>query len=355
MPYNTIREFERQIAVWAGAKYGVAVESGSAALFLCCLYRKVGYTVIPARTYPSVPCAIINAGGYVGFEQRPWAGVYELSPYRIIDGALRFRQGMYEGGLHCLSFHIKKNLPIGRGGMILTDDLEAIRWLKRARFDGRDEVPLPSDDLSMLGFNFYMSPDQAARGLELFNLIKDREIPDLDSTQQGYPDLSQLPVYQSVGLIKLRRASMADARQLLAWKNEADTRANSIVSQDEIKMDDHLVWLEKTLADERVEFFIIQWNGNDAGDLRINCDEDDREVSIRLDKKYRGCGLATRAISMVRGPNLIAKIVATNVASMRSFIANGFRPWKLIKEPVPHYIFRKHDDIVRRLRAQESQ
>lgn len=195
MPYEVVRKFEKTIAEFAGAKYGVAVESGSAGLFLSCLYSQVQEVTIPKRTYPSVPCSIINAGGWCVFSDEAWQGVYELKPYRIIDGALRFMAGMYEGGLHVVSFHAGKHLPIGRGGMILTDDYEAVEWLKRARFDGRAEKPLNEDDFTMLGWNMYMTPEQAARGLQLFGLLKNRTPEDLPACKQNYPDLSRYPIY----------------------------------------------------------------------------------------------------------------------------------------------------------------
>ena len=138
-PYQVVDKFEKQIAKFAGSKYAVAVESGTAAIFLSLIYRGITpsvYAWIPKLTYPSVPCSIIQAGGVVRFDDRKWKGVYEIKPYGVIDGALRFRKGMYKGGLHCLSFHMKKLLPIGRGGMILTDDKKAYEALKRLRFDG---------------------------------------------------------------------------------------------------------------------------------------------------------------------------------------------------------------------------
>jgi dTDP-4-amino-4,6-dideoxygalactose transaminase len=185
------------IAEWSGAKYGVAVESGTAALFLSCVYSKVDRVYIPRYTYPSVPCSIIHAGGRVCFDDREWSGAYELIPYPIWDGALRFKPGMYEGGLHCLSFHMKKHLPIGRGGMILTDDKDAYEWLKRARFDGRREVPLQDDNFDMLGWNMYMEPAHAARGIQLFSTIDQKGLEDLDNKKQGYPCLSNYAIYKT--------------------------------------------------------------------------------------------------------------------------------------------------------------
>ena len=40
-----------------------------------------------------------------------------------------------------------------------------------------------------------MTPEQAARGLELFDAIKDGANADLLVADQGYPDLSLYPVY----------------------------------------------------------------------------------------------------------------------------------------------------------------
>lgn len=196
--YQVVRDFEETIAEWGGSKYAVAVESCTAAIFLSLLYRNIkGKTIaIPKFTYPSVPCSIINAGGKVEFVDKEWSGMYQLGDTGIWDSALRFRKGMYGAGLHCLSFHSKKLLPIGRGGMILTDDINAYKWLKKARFDGRDEVPLADDPLEIVGWNMYMMPEQAARGLQLFDLLKNEDIHDMDSTKQHYPDLSLVKAYR---------------------------------------------------------------------------------------------------------------------------------------------------------------
>lgn len=198
-PYLVVTDFEETIAAYAGSKYAVAVESCTAALFLSLMYVNVKdkEVFIPKHTYPSVPCQIIHAGGKVKFTDEEWEGIYQLGDTNVWDGAIRFKRGMYQGGFHCLSFHIKKHLPIGRGGMILTDDLAARDWFRKARFDGRNPVPLLQDNFTMLGWNCYMQPDQAAKGLQLFQMIEHKNLPDLDVKEQGYPDLSKFPIYQS--------------------------------------------------------------------------------------------------------------------------------------------------------------
>lgn len=201
-PYKTVIDFEEAIADYCGSKYAVAVESCSAAIFLSLMYMKelhgeIGTVVIPKRTYPSVPCSIIHAGGKVKFTDDEWVSIYNLAPYNIWDCALKFHRGMYaKGSIQCLSFHVKKLIPVGRGGAILTDDQEAYEWFKRARFDGRGPVPLQEDNITMLGWNCYMQPSDAARGLQLLQALGDRELPDLKVEDQKYSDLSIQPAYQ---------------------------------------------------------------------------------------------------------------------------------------------------------------
>lgn len=206
-PYDIVREFEKTVAEFAGAKYGVAVESGSAALFLSCLHEHSDWgalnVTIPSRTYPSVACAVINAGHRLDFFYDPWSGVYELGKMRVYDCALRLKRRMCweleKGFQACLSFHSKKHLAVGRGGMILTNNENTARWLRLARFDGRTETPLQDGGVEMVGWNMYMTPEQAARGLELFRVYVNKwpdGAPDLDVEAQGYPDLSQYEFYK---------------------------------------------------------------------------------------------------------------------------------------------------------------
>jgi RimJ/RimL family protein N-acetyltransferase len=139
--------------------------------------------------------------------------------------------------------------------------------------------------------------------------------------------------------LTLRKAQMKDAQMLLGWKNEEDTRRNSIVTDKVIAVADHLKWLERTLADDSVELYVIEDSGFPIGDVRLDKGAE-TEISIRMDASCRGRGLATQVIAMFKSP-LTAKIRVHNVASMRVFIANGYRPEEYVAEPAPHLIFRK--------------
>lgn len=196
-PYNIVEMFEQKVAEFAGAKYAVAVDCCSHGLFLALKYcRAQGTITIPRHTYVSVPMQIQHAGCRVQFEPLEWSGVYQLKPYPIWDGATRWQRNMYKDGLHIVSFQIKKRIPIGKGGMILTDDFGAYRWLKKACHDGRDmKTYYIDDDFEFPGWHYYMTPEDAARGILLMDAIPgDYEDSGNHNT---YMDLSQRKVFRS--------------------------------------------------------------------------------------------------------------------------------------------------------------
>ena len=195
--FSVVEQFEQAVAKFAGAKYGVAVNTCTSAIFLAIKYVQsrshvLGPVAVPARTFVSVPMAVLHAGLNVEFRDFEWHGVYHLDPLPVVDGALRFRRGMYKGGLHCVSFHARKLLNIGEGGMVLTDDAEAVEWLKKARYSGRGGKSYAIEDIEMLGWQMYMTPEKAARGLHLMEYIAD-ELPD---QAVEYPDLRNAKVFQ---------------------------------------------------------------------------------------------------------------------------------------------------------------
>ena len=194
--------FEKKIAEYAGSKYAVSVDSCTDALFLCLKYLKAsGEIILPSKTWISVPCTVKHAGCSVKFKDYKWSGAYQLQPYHIYDGAVRMKKGMYTPDTyHCLSFHIRKHIPIGKGGMILTDDKKAYDWFRTVRYEGRtmseDGINYKlykEDTITSLGWNMYMTPEQAARGLELFENIKD-DNPDQESSGTC-KDLEILNIY----------------------------------------------------------------------------------------------------------------------------------------------------------------
>ena len=197
-PYKIVKMFEEEVAHYTGAPLAVSTDSCTDALLLCCEYLKVKKVIIPARTYLSVPQSIIHAGGTVEFEDVEWKGIYRLRPYPIYDAAKRFTSDMYiPGSYMCLSFHIKKHLKIGKGGMILTDDHDAYKWFKKQRYEGRSEVKYHDDDIISNGWNVYMTPEQAARGLMLMQNYPryNEDLPE----EPPYRDLREFSLFKRCG------------------------------------------------------------------------------------------------------------------------------------------------------------
>ena len=201
--YKVTEEFEEAISKYTGAKYVVTVDNASNALFLALKYENIkGKEItIPSRTYPSVPCEIIHAGGKVNFkkmEGKKLKGAYQLEGTKVWDSALRFTADMYIPNTHmCVSFTGPyKHFKLSKGGAILTDDYDAYIWFKRARYSGRRECSYHEDNFDMIGWNFYMMPELAARGLLLINQFyigdEKKHNEDLELT---YPDLSKFEIY----------------------------------------------------------------------------------------------------------------------------------------------------------------
>jgi dTDP-4-amino-4,6-dideoxygalactose transaminase len=199
-PYKIVQMFEEEIALYTNSPYAVSLDSCTNALFLCCKYLEVKEVTIPCKTYLSVPMRIIQAGGEVIFDKNPdtnhWSGLYQLKPYPIFDSAKRLTSNMYQSGTFmCLSFHIKKSLGIGKGGMILTDNKEAYDWFKKARYEGRSEKYYKEDNISMLGWNMYMTPQEAAQGLCLLQNYPEN-VSDSHELN-GYRDLTEFDVFKN--------------------------------------------------------------------------------------------------------------------------------------------------------------
>jgi dTDP-4-amino-4,6-dideoxygalactose transaminase len=202
--YKITAEFEAELCRYTGAPYAACVDNQSNALFLALKYEGIeGKEItIPAHTYPSVPCEIRHAGGRVKFvpgSTKTLRGAYPLIGSKTWDSALRFTAGMYRPGTFmCISFTgPHKILKLSKGGAILTDDKEAYEWFKRARFSGRRECSYHEDSLDQLGWNYYMPPEFAARGLLLIAQFYDRDgrPKHNEDLEIEYPDLSKFEVY----------------------------------------------------------------------------------------------------------------------------------------------------------------
>lgn len=205
-PRDVISIFEGKVAKFAGAEYAVCVDSCTSGVFLSLKYlQHIGELThssvisIPSRTYVSIPMQIKHVGCAVKYQDIAWSGLYQLAPTRIWDSAVRWTKDMYIGGnaLQVISFQTKKRIPIGKGGIILTNDQNAAEWLRLAAYDGRDLTRSYTDNnhVKMIGYHMYMTPEDAARGIILMDIINKNSEVHVDSQNSNmYPDISKINI-----------------------------------------------------------------------------------------------------------------------------------------------------------------
>jgi dTDP-4-amino-4,6-dideoxygalactose transaminase len=194
--FDKVTEFENAIAEFYGAPYAVATDCCTHAIELCLRLTNPSTVACPANTYLSVPMTFEKLGIDWNFIDAPWQDYYCLTNTNIIDSAVYWQQdGFQKGYFNCLSFQFKKHLNLGRGGMILTDDQEAAVQLKKMSYDGRvPNVPWMEQNVDMIGYHYYMTPETAQLGLDRFEDAKNKTSKKW--SYQDYPNLSNMEIFK---------------------------------------------------------------------------------------------------------------------------------------------------------------
>ncbi|MEM2185324.1 MAG: DegT/DnrJ/EryC1/StrS family aminotransferase [Candidatus Methanomethylicia archaeon] len=205
-----VEKFENEVAKYVKSKYAIAVTSCTAALYLCikALNIKDGYVIAPDFTYPSTANVIIenrlkpllldvdencrlsihwfkdallhykhnikaiilvHPFGHAlnVFEYKKLLSEYGLSIPIIEDAATALgsiNNGYYAGNMSefgCFSFHPRKIITTGEGGMITLNDEDLYEKIITLREDGRNR----KGDFVTTSLNFRMTDIQAAIGL----------------------------------------------------------------------------------------------------------------------------------------------------------------------------------------------
>jgi perosamine synthetase len=200
------RQLEARIAGWCSRAHAVALSSGTSALYLALRSLGIGpgdRVLCPDLTWPSPAHAVICCGAepvLVDVDPKEWNATPETfrsalgpgmraaiaidqfgNPARareiaqalpgvaiIVDAACSLGSfagdtpcGMM-GAIACLSFHPRKVITTGEGGMCLTDDAALADRLRMLRNHGADGTGL---DFEQASGNFRMSEPAAAIGL----------------------------------------------------------------------------------------------------------------------------------------------------------------------------------------------
>jgi dTDP-4-amino-4,6-dideoxygalactose transaminase len=188
-PFAKINEFESALAKFTGAPYAVMTDCCTHAIELCLLYDNITRVQFPAHTYLSIPMTMHKLNISYDYTDKPWIGEYQFIGTRIWDSARLLKEGMYRPGqLQCLSFGYTKPLEIGRGGAVLTDDVEVYDVLSQQRYDGRDLSisPWEQQKIFRVGYHYKPTIEEAVIGLE--------KLPAVDQEPKyfQYPDLREI-------------------------------------------------------------------------------------------------------------------------------------------------------------------
>ena len=247
-----VQEFEEKFAVYTGASYAVAVSNCTTALHLAMIVAGVGpgdEVICPSMTYIATANSIIYTGATPVFAEVQ-AGTYNLDPkdvetritnktkailivhqigmpadidafrnlcdkykLKLIEDAACAIGSEYKGkkiGSHselvCFSFHPRKVISTGDGGMITTNRPDLFERLKLLRQHGmsiNDRVRHNSktvvfEDHVEVGYNYRMTDIQASVGikqLEKLDWIVAQRRLVAEAYQQGLKDINciQLP------------------------------------------------------------------------------------------------------------------------------------------------------------------
>ena len=199
-PFDVIHMFERKICAYTNAPMCVVVDSDTHALELCLRYYleqgiDMKMTCLK-HTYVSVPMTLYNLNIKFDWTDEDWSGIYQLGDTTLLDAATRFTAGMYLDNYDmCLSFQWQKQLKIGKGGAVLTDNTDLYEWLLSSRHDGRDynlwNKWTAQPVFRRTGYHYNMIPEDCALGILLMDQLPENNGDVCSPAKSYYPDLSK--------------------------------------------------------------------------------------------------------------------------------------------------------------------
>ena len=195
MDFNIVTNFENEIANFFGSTYAISTDSCTHGIELCLRYTNSKKIIVPKRTYLSIPFLASKLNIDLEWKDENWVNFYYITD-NIIDAAVLWKEKSYiSNTFMCISFQYQKHLSLGRGGIILTDNKEAAIELKKMAYDGRlPNIPWREQNISSIGYHYYMTPEIAKIGLD--------KLPKaiLDTPRQwvvtDWPDLTQMDIFK---------------------------------------------------------------------------------------------------------------------------------------------------------------
>jgi dTDP-4-amino-4,6-dideoxygalactose transaminase len=195
-PFQAIQDFELALAEYTGAPYCVTTDCCSHAIEIAFrLTHNKSLVKFPAKTYLSVLMTMHKIGVPYELLDIKWRDLYRFEGSNIWDCARYLAPNMYvPGTIQCLSFNRDKPLHIGRGGCLLTDNLELYKLASRARSDGRDLFaysPWQTQHTFNVGYHYTLRPEECVQGL---NLLNNRDFIEQVDKYFDYPDCREIVI-----------------------------------------------------------------------------------------------------------------------------------------------------------------
>ena len=152
--------------------------------------------MVPKRTYLSIPFLANKLNVPLEWKDEDWKDYYQIGETGVYDAAVLWKENSYlSDTFMCISFQFQKHLSLGRGGMILTDNKESAIELKKMSYDGRDPgTPWRDQNISMIGYHYYMTPETAQLGLDKLPEAIEKTPRQWEWTD--WPDLRNMKVFK---------------------------------------------------------------------------------------------------------------------------------------------------------------
>jgi dTDP-4-amino-4,6-dideoxygalactose transaminase len=196
MNFEIVSTFENKIADFFGSPYAVAVDCCTHGIELSLRYTSAAKVNVPKRTYISIPFLSSKLNIEMRWVDDAWVDYYYLTK-NVIDAAVLWKPDCYiKDTFMSVSFQFQKHLSLGRGGVILTDNQKAATDLKKMSYDGRiPGVPWRDQNISSIGYHYYMTPEVAEVGLaKLPYAIKTKP---RQWVAADWPDLTQMSIFKN--------------------------------------------------------------------------------------------------------------------------------------------------------------
>jgi UDP-4-amino-4,6-dideoxy-L-N-acetyl-beta-L-altrosamine transaminase len=192
---SCVTELENTIASYVGAKYAVALNSATSAIFLSLLNKNINI-IIPSIIPPVVPNAIHTGGNTYSFNDNiSWVGdsyvLHDFGDYKIVDSAQKIEPNQFnnefsDNDLMIFSFYPTKPIGSFDGGMIVSNDLDKITYIREMSLNG---MTFASNNWERknkyIGYKMYMNSIQADIALKNFNKYENKRII-LDNIRSYY-------------------------------------------------------------------------------------------------------------------------------------------------------------------------